>query len=249
MKRTVILTIAIVVGSILVGSLAAFGVAGAKDAGTGANMNVLNVTGTGVVKAKPDKFIVPLTISTTDKSARTAQQENDKKANDLIDTLKKMDVKDDDMVTSGYTLNPVYKYFPDENESRIVGYQASYTLTVTAYDLKKIGEIIDAGTDKGVNGIGGVVYAVKNEEELMTEALKRAMRDARTKADIALNAYGLKVYQVTTISLNSTSPVFSQNNPPMRGAADKEGGAGGVAPNIMTGDLSFFVQVYVEFAY
>lgn len=251
MKKTIIMTTGIVIGSLIIGSIAAFGVVGAKDTQNvqeAENKNTIFVTGVGTVTAKPDKFIVDLTITTTDKSARQAQQQNDSKANALIEALKKIGCKEDDLETIGYYLNPVYKYFPEDNESRLVGYQASYTLKVTAYDLKKIGEIIDKGTENGVNQIGSINYTVKNEADFYAEALKTAMRDAKSKADTALGEYSLKVLSVKNINIAGYQPYIT--NKSMAPSEDSRGGgAGGVSPNIISGNYSITVNVNVEFNY
>lgn len=248
MKRTVLMTIGIVVGSIIIGSVAAFGVAGARTERALGDMSTLFTIGTGTVQIKADIFRTDLTILTTEKLARDAQQKNDTKANAVIAALKKIGVKEEDLKTTGYALYPAYKWNRDTNENELIGYQASYTLNVTVYDLKKMGEVIDVGTNEGVNQIGGISYDVKNHEEYNTEALKLAMRDAKKKAEIALGEYGKAIYTIKSINLSSVAPVTPTDE---RAAPGKMvgGGAGGVAPNIMNGAITFTVTVNVEFGF
>lgn len=246
MKKTIIIAIAILLGSTLIGSITAFGVAGARD--TGKDTSTLLVTGIGMVKAKPDKYRVDLTITTIEKLARDAQQNNDKKANAVIDAIKKMGIKEEQIITTGYWLNPVYKWNPETNENILNGYQASYSLNVTATDLKKISEVIDTATSNGVNQIGGISFDIANKEEFQNEALKLAMRDAKKKAEIALGEYGKTIFAINTITLNSNQmpmPLMNQ----MQANKSYDNAQGGVAPDIMSGPLEFTVTVNVEFGY
>jgi hypothetical protein len=247
MKKTLLMTVGIVVGSIIIGSIAAFGVAGARTERAIGEMSTLFANGTGVVQVKADIFRTDLTILTTEKLAREAQQKNDTKANAVIEALKKIGVMEKDLKTTGYALYPVYKWNKDTNENELVGYQASYTLNVTVYGLKKMGEVIDVGTNEGVNQIGGISYDVKNHEEYNTEALKLAMRDAKKKAEIALGEYGKTIFTIKSINLGSVAPV----TPADERAPGKSlgGGASGVAPNIMNGAITFTVYVSVEFGF
>ena len=250
MKKISVMTIAIFVGSILIGSLAAFGVAGAKDSKQTdvSTRNVLSVSGAGVVKAKPDMFTVTLTINTIDKSAREAQQQNDTKANALIEALRKFGIKDEDMETTNYSLNPHYRWDKDTGESILDGYQASYSLNVTANDLKQTGEVIDLATNKGVNQIGSIVMGIKNRQRLADEALRLAMKDAKNKAEIALGEVNLKILSVNSISIGYNEPMVA-NEKATRDAAPGASGGGGVAPEMIAGQLSIYASVYIEFNY
>ncbi len=250
-KNTLILTVAIIVGSILVGTLGAFGVAGAASTPEDNDCDsprIISVNGTGVVTVKPDKFTISFTFWTQTKSARDAQQTNDKKANDLIDALKDAGVKEDDMVTSGYRLDTAYEWNQDTRKNELVGYRASYTLVVTTYDLADMGEMIDLATSNGVNNIGSIQYGVKDREALATEALKLAMQDAKAKANLALGEYDLEVLKVRNIYLNTYEPIGGtyEENSKMRGVAAEDSS---VAPTIISGDLTHSVNVSVEFEF
>ncbi|MEZ4812947.1 MAG: SIMPL domain-containing protein [Caldisericia bacterium] len=251
-KNTLILTVAIVVGSILVGTLGAFGVAGAANTPEDNDCDlprIISVNGNGVVTVKPDKFTINFTVWTQMKSAREAQQTNDKKANDLIDALKDAGITEDDMVTSGYRLDTAYEWDQEARKNVLVGYRASYTLVVTTYDLADMGAIIDLATSNGVNNIGTIQYGVKDREALATEALKLAMQDAKAKANIALGEYDLETLKVRNIYINTFDPIavpYAEKNMLGRGGVADEAS---VAPTIISGELTHTVNVSVEFEF
>jgi len=251
-NKTLILTVAIVVGSILVGTFGAFGVAGATDKPEKTeDPRIISVSGTGIVTAKPDKFTVNFTISTQKKLARDAQQANDTKANAVIDAMKDAGVTEDDMQTTSYRLDTVYEWDKENRKNVLVGYRASYSLMVTRYDLADMGGIIDIATSNGVDNIGTIQYGIKNRERLTSEALRLAMKDAKGKADLALEVYDLEVLRVGNIHLNTYEPV-ARNSYEEKGDMDRAiGGAApsAVAPVIIAGDLTFSVHVSVVFEF
>lgn len=253
-KKTLLLTVAIIAGSILVGSLSAFGIAGANttphDTDSDDEVRIITTSGTGVVTTEPDKFTINFTVITENKSAREAQQSNDTKVNAFIDALKDAGVTEDDMKTVSYRLDTAYEWNPDTRKNEKVGYRASYTLEVVRYDLAEMGDIIDLATGNGVNNIGTIVYGVQNPEKLTNDALILAMRDAHDKADIALGEYDLEITRVGNIRLNTYDPVAppsAYDKGDMRVVGAEEGG--GVSPNIIAGDLVYKVHVNVTFEF
>jgi uncharacterized protein YggE len=241
-----IATIAIMIMAMAIGSVMLFGKAQAADPAD--PKNELTVTGSGIIKVTADKFSITLTIQTKDKSARTAQQDNDKKANALIDALTKAGVSRTDLVTSNYSLDPSYKWDPVNNQNLLDGYMATYSLRATVYDIKKMGEIIDIATNNGATNIGGISYELKKTDTYRQEALKLAMRDAKTKATIALSEYGRKVTGMKVIYINDAGPVAMTRN------AMKAGGVGaadeaGYAPDIIADAMTITSSVSVVFTY
>lgn len=247
MKNNVkIATVAIMILAVAIGAFTLFGKASAADPAD--PKNELTVTGMGLIKVSADKFSVVMTLQTLDKSAREAQQQNDRKANALIDALAKAGVDRKDLVTSDYSLYPHYTWDPKNNTNELDGYTANYSLKVTVYDLKKMGEVIDLGTSNGVNNIGGISYEAKTLDNIRQEALKLAMRDAKTKATVALSEYGRKVTGIKLVSINDASPIA-----PSRNIMNKTGGGGaedaGYAPDIIADTLTVTSSVTVVFTY
>ena len=240
-----IATIAIMIMAVAVGSVILFGRAQAADPVD--PKNELTVTGTGIIKAVADKFSTVLTITTKDDSARNAQQQNDKKANALIEALVKAGVAKTDMATIDYRLDPMYKWDPVKNINEPDGYLSSYGLRVTVYDLKKMGEVIDVGTNNGVNTISGISYEVKTTEALRQEALKMAMKDAKTKATVALSEYGRKVTGVKFVNINDAGGTVNYQ----RNAAKASGGGGNeaYAPDIIADSMTITSSVTIVFTY
>jgi uncharacterized protein YggE len=60
-------------------------------------------------------------------------------------------------------------------------------------DLAKIGAVIDAGVDAGVNQMQGVSFSIKDDLPQRQDALKKAAVQARTKAQAIAEAMGVSL--------------------------------------------------------
>ena len=67
------------------------------------------------------------------------------------------------------------------------------TVSVTAHDLAKLGELLDAVVTAGANQMHGISFRIDAPDSLLDEARKRAMADARHKADLMAGEAGVVV--------------------------------------------------------
>jgi len=204
---------------------------------------IINVNGTGIIKVKPDMSIVNLGVITEAKEAKESQNQNSRISNAIIDALKKLSIKEEDIQTTEYSVNPVYKY--EEGRQPIIsGYQTVQMFYVRIYDLGKTGEVIDSATSAGANRINGVSFDVKEKNALKLQAIEIAVKDARIKADTALKAASESVIKL--ISMNVNEGFQNSPAPIYRGAKDA-----GTAENtqIMAGQMELTVTVNATFSF
>lgn len=169
---------------------------------------IITVTGQAQVFASPDEAIVRLGVQKTAKTAGDAQKQANEVANKLIAALAKLGIDKADIQTSQVNLYPQYTQ-PKPNESpALSGYQASNILSVRLKDLGKVGPVIDAGVDAGVNNVQGVEFNLRNGRGPRADALKDAVADARSKADAIAEALGVKIVGVFDAATDANySPV------------------------------------------
>jgi hypothetical protein len=163
----------------------------------------INVAGIGVAEGKPDRAIVSLSVVTREDTAVKAYQLNAEKMNSVIAALKEAGIPEDLMETTGYSLNPVWRY-PRGEEPVIIGYECRNSLKVTLEDLDRVGEIIDKGVNAGANQVSSVSFTLSKEarEKLKLEALSLAVKDAKAKAETIAEAAGVTLVGPTSISLS-----------------------------------------------
>lgn len=154
---------------------------------------IITVTGSAQVFASPDEGVVSLGVMKTAKTAAEAQKQANEVANKLIAALAKLGIEKSDIQTSQINLYPQYSN-PKPGENPVVsGYQASNILSVRLKDLSKVGPVVDAGVDAGVNNVQGIQFNLRNGRGPRADALKEAVADARSKADAIAEALGVKI--------------------------------------------------------
>lgn len=169
--------------------------------------STLNVNGKGEIKAKADVAFINIAVETTSKNAKSAVRENAVKTDSVIKKLKSMIGKDDKVQTTNYNLSPIYEYNKASRKNFINGYRVSNEVIIETYDLKNIGNLIDATSALGANRINGPRFDISNREDYKRQALVKAVEDAKKTADVVANSAGVKVIKILQISPSYHFPV------------------------------------------
>lgn len=207
----------------------------------------MNLNGVGEINAKPDMAIVSSGVVTEAKTARAALDANTEAMTRVVDLLRAEGIEQKDLQTSGFSVQPQYTR-PRRNSSgeqpppRIVGYSVSNQLTVKVRDLEKLGIILDKVVSAGSNRVNGVSFTFSNPRTLMDLARARAMEDALRKANIYVDAAGIKLGRITNISEQGSF----HPQPRFRTMARAEMAADAAAPVPMeAGQQTLSVQISV----
>ena len=168
--------------------------------------NLITVSGTGEVQAAPDIARVSLGVVTQNADAARASAENATKSAALVAAMKTLGVAEKDIQTTGYNINPQYDYSTrkpgDNRPPQIVGYQVSNTVRVTVRKIADVGRVVDAGVKAGANNADGIVFDLNDDTRAraQTDALKRAVANARSKADALAQAVNVAAFSLFSIS-------------------------------------------------
>jgi hypothetical protein len=169
-----------------------------------ASANV-TITGTGKVVYVPDVGYIHAGVSSDAKTADEAWQKNADAVKKIFDALKTFGLDPKDLKTSGVNLQPKYVTRPYQ-EPELVGYTASYDLSVTVRKLPEIGAILDSMVDNGANRHMNISFGSLNLDKLMDEARAKAAAEARKNANLYVTAAGAQLGQVLQISDGSHMP-------------------------------------------
>jgi uncharacterized protein YggE len=170
----------------------------------------ITVSGTGTATSKPEVAIVYLSVITKSEAASEAQILNAEKMNNVINALKSAGIKEEQIETTRYSLEPIYEYNENLRKSVLVGYQCVNTIKVTLEELNNVGKIIDTAILAGVNEVSSITFSLKEEtiEKLKLEALTKAVEDAKTKAESVAKAAGVKIIGPKKIDIGGyVSPI------------------------------------------
>jgi len=196
----------------------------------------LTVEGKGDVRVTPDMALLNLGVETIAPTAGEAQKENAEVMQAVIAKLLSLGVDQTQIKTTGFSLWRVSQY--REGKQEFKGFQVSHTLEVPVMDLEKVGAILDASIEAGINSVQSVVFTLRNPHPGYQEALSKAVKQARVKAEAIAAAEGLKIKSIKSIVEKQTwGPWF---------AAEGEGKGGAITP-FVPGGLKIEAQVTVTF--
>jgi uncharacterized protein YggE len=168
----------------------------------------ITVNGTGTVSAPPDVAEITVGVVTQAKTAGEALSANTENMASIQQVLKKQGVEPRDIQTTNVNVQPQYSQptpprpgqVVEEFVPRIVAYQVTNSVQITARKLDQLGAILDAVVQAGANQIHGISFRVDKPDELMDQARTKAMADARRKADLLASSEKLKVGSPVTIN-------------------------------------------------
>jgi len=179
----------------------------------------ITVNGEATIAAEPDQAQIDIGVTTQARSAPDASRENAERLARVLAEIKKLLGKGDEVKTSGYGLNPQYRY-PQGGKPEIVGYTANNIVRIKTAKLDEVGKLIDATMQAGANNINRLLFTLKDEEAARLDALRQASAKAKVKAEAIAASLGLKVLRIAAVTEGERSfqPIYRQA-PMARGEA------------------------------
>ena len=169
----------------------------ALDHDESAMRRTISVSGTGKVSTAPDVADINVGVVTQGGTAQDALTLNTEAMTKIHDLLKSRGVAAKDIQTTNINVQPQYSQPPNRpnptNEPyvpKIVAYQVTNSVQITARELDKLGAVLDAVVQAGANQINGISFRVENPEKLLDQCRKQAMADARRKAELLVGEAG-----------------------------------------------------------
>jgi uncharacterized protein YggE len=197
MKGMKIVKIALV--ALVVLAMAALAGVGVPEPAGGASDDPregITVTGTGEVRATPDRADLSFGVQTEGTTAAEALAANSAATRRLIEALKEAGVDAKDLKTEHLDVSP--RYDVDKvGEQR--GYSANSMVSVSNQPLDRAARLADVGVGAGADNVSGPSLSVADRDAQYRRALVRALEDARDKAEVLAEAAGVSLGEVTAI--------------------------------------------------
>jgi len=171
---------------------------------------VLIVSGNAQAEATPDEATVRLGIVRRETTAQAAQDQANRVAQAILSEIAKLGIPATQIRTSRLTLTPIYAPGPrsDSREApRIASYSASNQVSIEVTNLTQIGPIIDAGLRAGSNQVDGILFRLKDDLPLREQALKKAVAEARRKAETMAEALNVRILGIQEVSETGSSVI------------------------------------------
>jgi uncharacterized protein len=158
----------------------------------------ITVIGTGKVKAVPDEAEFSLGVQSTGQTAREALAANSERMKHVLAALGSAGVAREDIQTQDVSVSPSY-----EDGGQITDYTTRNSVSVRIRDLTRAGAVLDAATNAGANDVYGPSLSRSDQDELQAKALRSAVDDARSKAEVLAAASEVQLGSVTAIEEGS----------------------------------------------
>ena len=162
------------------------------------------VTGSGETLVPADTAIVSIGVNVRKKEAPKAQAGANEIIAKIREALTGAGLAEEDINTGYINLYGVYDYSSDSDE-RLIGYNASSTLSIRVTDMSRVGEVIDLAFGAGANTLDGVSFSVTDDTEARKAALRQAVEDAQTKAGVLVEAAGFTDMEIESIQEGGVS--------------------------------------------
>jgi uncharacterized protein len=194
--------------------------------------NMISFSGHGEVTAVPDIANVYFTISKDAKTVKEAQTLVAGIEKKSLDSLKANNVLDKDIKTanasfypkyeykqavcppvpmgmgySGVTVSPTSPYYCPPSKQIITGYTASESITVKVRNTDDVGKIMQELGTLGVTDLSGPNFSIDNEDTLKAQARKKAIDDAKAKAEVLAKDLGVHLGKITSFSESGNYPM------------------------------------------
>jgi uncharacterized protein YggE len=177
----------------------------------------VTVTGTATARSAPDMAQISMAVMRQNASPGIAQQEVAKVTERTLQLLDKLGVERKQIDTTGASVRPDYRWNEETRQQELIGYIAERTIQVELQDLNKLGELLEAAVQTGVNQVQPPTLDSSRRREVYREALALAADDAQANAAGLAKALDAKLGRVLEINAAEYSP---QPQPMFRMQAD-----------------------------
>lgn len=173
-----------------------------------------SVVGEGKVDVIPDTANISagIVVSGVD-SVEKAQSTMNTINNNILTGVKALGVKEEDIKTSQYSIQPNYSY--ENNVRKQLGYDGNATVTIKVRDTKIVGDVIAAATKAGANNVNNNGFTVENPETFREQARNKAIENAKAQAKKLSDTLGIKLGKITNMveaSGNMPYPVYTEKS-------------------------------------
>lgn len=160
----------------------------------------LTVQGSGLVTLDPDNATIIVGVRESAADVGEAQSTVNAKLADVVEKLRSMGVKDEDIQTNSIDIFEDYDYSSGDDDSPRRFYSASNSISVTIADIDNAGSYIDAVFEAGANTFSGISFEASDTEAAKKRALELSVENARKKAEILARAAGMEITGITSIA-------------------------------------------------
>jgi uncharacterized protein YggE len=165
----------------------------------------ISIGSVGEVKVSPDRARIHISVQTKATTAAAAAADNAARQKAVIDALRAMGLRQDQISTIGYNVMPEQRYEPNR-EPVVIGYNVTNTVLVDVSDLSMVGRVIDTAISKGANMITSLDFYASNTDQARRQAMTQAIQRAKADAEAAAAAAGGSIAGLLEVNVGAYFP-------------------------------------------
>lgn len=201
------------------------------------------VVGEGKIEVIPDLAYVEVGITVNNvKMVEETQKKITAVNNKIIEGMKSLAIRREDITTSNYSIYPNYSY--KNNVSSITGYNGNAQISIKVRKTEMVARVVTVATEAGANQIQGIQFTIEKPEKYREMAREKAIDNAKEQGQKLARNLGIKLGHITNIVESS-----SATDRPIVLPAKSLGGLGGAEePSIEAGSqtITSTVTLYFE---
>lgn len=176
------------------------------------------VTGSAQVETAPDRATVTAGVESQADTAGAALAATATAMEAVFAALERLGIAPADIQTSQLGLDPIWQNQGATDAGTpptVVGYQASNLVAIRVREIPRLGAVIDALGEAGINRMHGIAFEVSDPRPQLDAARAQAVADARAQAELYARAAGVTLGPVLTIRDGGTpglpQPMFARS--------------------------------------
>lgn len=164
------------------------------------SVRTVTVSGSGLVVTPPDEVVLTVEVATQGNELLETRQESDEELRAILELGQQHGVDPKDFRVTELKIS----YGFDEERRRFF-YRVDRSADMTLKDIGKFDALLAAALKRGGFNITGIAFGTSTRQDLMSEARRRAVAEARAKATELAELNGLKLGLARTIDENQFS--------------------------------------------
>ena len=211
------------------------------------------VNGIGTKDVEADVAVISIGVESREETVAAARSAAAASMTGVLDALATLGVADDDIVTTSLNIYPVQVWIEVEddvgshNEPRITGYVVNNRVRVTVRDIEMADEAIDKAAEVGGDliRINDVSFTVGDPAAHADEIRRRAVEDAKAKAELYAEAFGVELGPLVFMREGSGTAPINQGEVRLEMAMAMQADA---STPIESGDISLSITIQAGFS-
>jgi uncharacterized protein YggE len=161
-----------------------------------AKPGVMTINGSAMLEVSPDCADLTMTLTADGGKAGIAAGALAKKQQQIIDAMKALGIEGSQLKISYVSFETIYK---DWQQTRIITYRASMTITATTKKFDQIAAMMEAGANAGATSMSSQ-FRRSDLPELKKKVREMALRAAREKAELTAKTLGVSLGRVMSVA-------------------------------------------------